>query len=101
MRYDYRTELFMCNVNGAHLSYYAYNKYLKELAQRVLHRDNVTTHIMRHTHVSLLAEAGVPLEAITRRVGHVDSDITRKIYLHVTKKLKEKDREQIRKVQIL
>lgn len=101
MRYGYRTDLFMCNVNGEHLSYYAYNKYLKELAQRVLHRDNVTTHIMRHTHVSLLAEAGVPLEAITRRVGHVDSDITRKIYLHVTKKLKEKDREQIRKVQIL
>lgn len=101
MKYGYRTDLFLCNINGDYLEYYAYNKYLKELAQRTLHRDNITTHIMRHTHVSLLAEAGVPLEAITRRVGHVNSDITKRIYLHVTEKLKEKEREQIRGVNIL
>ena len=67
---------------------------------RVLGRK-ITTHVMRHTHVSLMAEAGVPLEVISRRVGHENSDITRDIYLHFTEKQKEKDREQLKAVQIL
>ena len=33
-----------------------------------------------------LAEEGYPLSLITDRVGHANSDITRKIYLHVTHK---------------
>lgn len=40
---------------------------------------------MRHTHASLLAEAGVSLEQIMQRLGHANDDITKRIYLHVTK----------------
>lgn len=42
-------------------------------------------HIFRHTHASLLAEAGVDLVQIMKRLGHADDSITRQIYLHVTK----------------
>lgn len=42
------------------------------------------TYILRHTHISLLAEAGVDLNFIMNRVGHKSSDTTTKIYLHVT-----------------
>lgn len=42
------------------------------------------TYILRHTHISLLAEAGVDLTFIMNRVGHKNSDTTTKIYLHVT-----------------
>lgn len=45
-----------------------------------------STHIFRHTHVSKLAELGIPLYIIQRRVGHVDSDVTKQVYLHITKK---------------
>ena len=100
LKYGYKTNLFMCDVNGEHLEYYAYNKYLGEVSKRVLGKK-ITTHVMRHTHVSLMAEAGVPLEAITRRVGHENSDITRKIYLHITEKQKERDAEIIKAVKIL
>lgn len=100
LNYGYRSDLFMCDVNGDYLEYYAYNKYLGEVSMRILGRK-ITTHVMRHTHVSLMAEAGVPLEAITRRVGHENSDLTKRIYLHVTEKQKEKDREQIKAVKIL
>ena len=100
MTYGHRTELFMCDVNGKHLEYAAYNKYLGEVSMRVLGRK-ITTHVMRHTHVSLMAEAGVPLEVISRRVGHENSNITRDIYLHITEKQKAKDREQIKAVKIL
>ena len=47
-----------------------------------------TPHTFRHTHVSLLAEAGASLPAIMERVGHEDSEITERIYLHVTKTMK-------------
>lgn len=95
----YRSKLFMSGVDGKYLEYAAYNKYLRETSERVLGR-RITTHFMRHTHVSILAEQGMPLEAISRRLGHSDSQITRKIYFHVTEKQKEKDNEQIRNIKI-
>lgn len=49
----------------------------------------LTPHSLRHTHTSLLAEAGVGLEEIMERLGHVDDDTTRKVYLHVTKEMKK------------
>ena len=50
---------------------------------------NLHPHILRHTHASLLAEAGVPLEAIQERLGHSDDKTTKQIYLHITEKQKE------------
>lgn len=58
-------------------------------------------HIFRHTHVALLAEQGVSLEAIARRLGHSDSRITRNIYFHVTEKLKERDEQVLNNISIL
>lgn len=98
----YRTDLFLSDVNGNYLAYYAYNKYLKELAHRVLKKKiKITTHVMRHTHVALLAEQGVSLDAISRRLGHSDSQITRDIYFHVTKKMQERENLQLKKIKIL
>lgn len=45
---------------------------------------HITTHVFRHTHVSLLAEMGVPLKAIMQRVGHNNPSTTLSIYTHVT-----------------
>ncbi|MDQ0254138.1 integrase [Evansella vedderi] len=49
----------------------------------------LSPHSMRHTHTSLLAAAGVELEDIKDRLGHFDSKITRKIYLHITDPVKK------------
>lgn len=94
------SKFFMSDVLGKHLAYYAYNKYLKETSKRVLGRQ-ITTHYMRHTHVSLLAEQGIPLDVISRRLGHSDSSITKEIYFHVTERLKEKDYKQIENIKII
>ncbi len=100
MLYGFRTSLLLCDKEGSHLNYYAFNQYLKNTSEAVLGRP-ITTHVLRHTHVSLLAESGVPLETITRRVGHDDSDITKRIYLHVTKRMKSRDNEIISHVSLL
>jgi integrase len=51
--------------------------------------DTLSPHSLRHTHTSLLAEAGVSLETIMERLGHKDDDTTRNVYLHVTKATKK------------
>ena len=45
-------------------------------------------HSLRHTHTSLLAEAGVGLPEIMARLGHNSDKTTTDIYLHVTKRTK-------------
>lgn len=40
-------------------------------------------HDLRHTHASLLLQAGVPVHAVSARLGHADAAITLKIYAHV------------------
>ena len=54
-----------------------------------------------HTHASLLMEQGVSIDTISRHLGHADSQITREIYLHVTKKLQEKENEQLKGLKII
>ena len=61
---------------------------LKTIANDKDIHKNLVTHIFRHTHVSKLAEQGWPLNVIQHRVGHGNSRITRQIYLHITKKVK-------------
>jgi len=49
----------------------------------------LTPHSLRHTHTSLLAEAGVALEQIMDRLGHTDDKTTKIVYLHVTQEMKK------------
>lgn len=51
--------------------------------------EKLTPHSLRHTHTSLLAEAGVGLTEIMERLGHKDDDTTKDVYLHVTKTMKK------------
>ncbi|WP_316246083.1 tyrosine-type recombinase/integrase [Streptococcus sp. Marseille-P6264] len=50
--------------------------------------DSISTHIFRHTHISFLAEQGIPLEAIQDRVGHTRGSRGTDIYLYLTQKNK-------------
>lgn len=69
---------------------YPYSKATVELKMKqALGLSKIKTHLyphsLRHTHTSLLAEAGVELTEIMDRLGHEDDQVTRRIYLHVTK----------------
>ncbi|WP_394993566.1 tyrosine-type recombinase/integrase [Streptococcus alactolyticus] len=60
-----------------------------ERLQRSINK-HISSHIFRHTMISMLAEYNIPLKAIMDRVGHSDSETTTKIYTHVTKNMKNK-----------
>lgn len=81
-------------------AYGAYVKYFRENTERLLGRK-LTPHCLRHTHTALLAEAGIPLEQISRRLGHADSKITKEIYLHITEKMKERENERLKSLKII
>jgi integrase len=51
---------------------------------------HLTPHSLRHTHTSLLIEAGLGIKEIQQRLGHTDIKTTMNIYAHMTKSLEEK-----------
>ncbi|GED63264.1 site-specific integrase [Lysinibacillus fusiformis] len=50
--------------------------------------EPITTHGLRHTHCSLLFEAGASIKEVQYRLGHNDVKTTLEIYAHVTQKAK-------------
>lgn len=47
--------------------------------------EMIKIHGFRHTHASLLFEAGVPMKDVKERLGHSDIKVTMNVYTHVTK----------------
>lgn len=84
---------------GNPYSYSPILKKVKEVSSESIHKK-ITPHAFRHTHVSLLAAEGMSLDAISRRIGHADTKITKDIYFHVTKKMQERDNAEIRNIKI-
>ncbi|WP_407271412.1 tyrosine-type recombinase/integrase [Radiobacillus sp. PE A8.2] len=52
---------------------------------------------MRHTHASLLFEAGASIKELQERLGHSDIQMTMNIYTKVTDTLKEKTAEKFQR----
>ena len=96
LEYPPRPYLFV-NTCGNRIVYDTIERAIHNAGQRALNRD-ITCHVLRHTHASMLAAAGYPLEAISRRLGHDGSAVTKAIYVHQTQKLKEREAEQLDKI---
>lgn len=92
-------DLFLTNSLGTRIDYYSYDKFLKENTSKI--NKKITPHIFRHTHASLLLAEGINIDAISRRLGHENSNITKEIYLHITEKLKQKDNDTIKGINLL
>jgi len=60
------------------------NRCMKTVVKENKEIREITIHGFRHTHCSLLFEAGATLKEVQDRLGHANSDITLKIYTHVT-----------------
>lgn len=70
-----------------------YHNYLKEILDKYPEYQ-ITVHSFRHTHSSLLFEAGASIKQVQERLGHADIKTTLDIYTHVTKSV-EKDTPNI------
>lgn len=90
----YTSILFFPDTDGGYMQYYTYRKYLSENAVKAIGR-HITPHTLRHTHASILFARGMDLQAVSERLGHSDSKITKEIYLHKLQELKEKENRQL------
>ena len=67
---------------------------LKRLLKKADIQKNITPHSFRHTHTSLLIEAGAGIKEIQQRLGHSDINTTMNIYAHMTANMEEKASQQ-------
>ena len=58
---------------------------LSEFKRRTAESGNtpIRLHYLRHSHASMLIEMGVPIGAISERLGHESPDITLRVYAHL------------------
>jgi len=69
-------------------NHYMTDAYLRRIIKRITNQYNlphITVHGFRHTHCSLLFEAGIDMHNVKDRLGHSDIQTTMNIYNHVTK----------------
>ena len=72
------------NTAGSPIDLNKVNSIIKEATEISSIKKSITTHTLRHTHISTLAQLGINLKAIQERVGHSDYKTTLEIYTHVT-----------------
>lgn len=82
-RYQERGYIFTTKY-GYPINYNNLNKLLQSIQKKIQLDKHLTSHIFRHTHISILTELGLPLKSIMQRVGHTNPNTTLKIYTHVT-----------------
>ena len=80
--------IFASKLNGP-IAYTYYQSLIKSV------NPNLSSHVFRHTHISLLAEKGFSLKYIMERVGHTKPETTMRVYTHVTEKIKKEARERL------
>ncbi|SEI77466.1 tyrosine-type recombinase/integrase [Paenibacillus polymyxa] len=73
------------NLMGYPLRLYEAENYMTDALKAAGINYPLTPHSLRHTYTSLMAEAGVELEAIQKLLGHSSDHTTKAVYLHVTK----------------
>ncbi|WP_043644118.1 site-specific integrase [Caenispirillum salinarum] len=72
---------FCCHFTGAPMSLNAMSGSFRQIAKDA--GLNVTLHGLRHSHISSLLMAGVPLKHVSERAGHASVSVTADIYGHL------------------
>ena len=81
--------LLFKNENGEPKSVVHVNNILNRIWRKYPDFKRITPHGFRHTHCSLLFEAGATIKEVQERLGHENIQTTMDIYAHVTQKAKD------------
>lgn len=76
----------------------AYSYCLRQIIKECNFPKKITLHSFRHSHASFLIEQGVEITAISKRLGHKNSQITLSTYAHFYKKKDDKILEILNKI---
>ena len=70
------------------------NAYLKEIADLCGIKKRLSYHLARHTFATMLLSKGVPIESVSKMLGHTNIKTTQ-IYARITNKKIEQDMMQV------
>lgn len=74
-----------------------FNKLLKKTPIE----KHLTSHIFRHTFITLAVERGIDKNLIARQVGHADTKMIDKVYSHFTSVMEQQQREAMASFKII
>ena len=82
------------------LSHNAVKKSYNKSKQAINMKDehNVSTYALRHTHCSYLISRGIPIEYISKRLGHANISITLDFYAHLLEEHKKEQGQRVREL---
>ncbi len=76
------SDILFLNRNGRQMSRQMVFIIIKELAEKIGNKKNVSPHTMRHSFATALVESGADLRAVQQMLGH-ESITTTEIYAHI------------------
>ena len=82
--------IFCLEVWNSPITLSSFIQIIKKYGEQAGIKKNLSSHIFRHSHISYLAEAGLPIKSIMDRVGHANAKMTLEIYSHTTKDMEDK-----------
>lgn len=82
--------IFCLEVWNSPITLPSFIRIIKKYGAKAGIEKNLSSHIFRHSHISYLAEAGLPIKSIMDRVGHANAKMTLEIYSHTTKDMEDK-----------
>jgi len=91
-----KNQLVFSNLDNEFLQLSKPRKWLEVIIKQN-NLKRITVHGLRHTHASLLLEAGATIKDVQERLGHSSIQITLDLYIHITEKRKEETAAQFAK----
>lgn len=82
--------IFCFNVWNSPITLPTFSQIIKKYGAIAGIEKNLSSHVFRHSHISYLAEAGLPIKSIMDRVGHANAKMTLEIYSHTTKDMEDR-----------
>ena len=93
--------LFLCRYRGDFVTDTAVNASIKRIVEKI-HADgykdfpkSVTCHTLRHTFATRCFEKGIPLEVISKELGHADITVTARVYVHLLPDFRSQEMQQM------
>ncbi len=75
-------DLIFPTSNGTLMDRHNYRRTLRRIVEKAEIGGSWTSHELRHTAISLLCDAGIPLEQVADQVGHTDIRMIQRTYRH-------------------
>jgi integrase len=80
---DYTGDLVFCQPDGSYLIPHLVSQTIVRRLRRAGDQECITPRSATHAHASHLLSNGVPLPAVSARLGHADVNVTARIYSHM------------------